>query len=181
MPSQLLDGRRGSAAEVTSKTRRGCAVSCSPFWSKAELFSAINSEDTLQPAALMRFQRNRVRCSLWNMPRRRKLASPPHGTEEPFLRFPQQVGQYDGASVIMQHRAAHGWSCGPVTPVALWASGCHCPSCTSGLLGARGVPNGSVARKLISALPLQLLWGSPACTPGVPSWFVESLRTSVEY
>lgn len=93
----------------------------------------------------------------------------------------QQVGQYDGASVIMQHRAAHGWSCGPVTPVALWASGCHCPSCTSGLLGARGVPNGSVARKLISALPLQLLWGSPACTPGVPSWFVESLRTSVEY
>lgn len=96
MPSQLLDGRRGSAAEVTSKTRRGCAVSCSPFWSKAELFSAINSEDTLQPAALMRFQRNRVRCSLWNMLRRRKLASPSHGTEEPFLRFHSKLASTMG-------------------------------------------------------------------------------------
>ena len=52
-------------------------MNCSPFYLKAELFNVISLNYTLQPATLVNFQKNKVKCSLCNVGllRRRNLAS----------------------------------------------------------------------------------------------------------
>lgn len=42
-------------------------MNCSQFYLKAELFNAIRLNYTLQPAALVNFQKNKMKCSLCNI------------------------------------------------------------------------------------------------------------------